>query len=120
QAVRDPARLLAHMARLGLRVNLKKSHLEPAQWVTYLGVDLDSATMKAHLSSSRVGDILDSLVPFRGGMVVSYMQVLHLVGRLTADVHMLTHTTHTLICLLQCYFSCFVSFLFTKGTVIVY
>lgn len=84
QAVRDMARLLAHMAHLGLSVNLKKRHLEPAQRVTYLGVDLDFATMKAHLSSRQVGNILDSLVPFTGGRVVSYMQVLHLVGRLTA------------------------------------
>ncbi|CAK6970690.1 uncharacterized protein LOC117497598 [Scomber scombrus] len=64
--------------------NLTKSHLEPAQRVTYLGVDLDSAAMTAHLSSRRVSVILDSLAPFRGGRVVPYRQVLHLVCRLAA------------------------------------
>ncbi len=84
RARQDTARLLTHIGRLGLRVNLKKSSLEPSQRITYLGVDLDTAEMRACLSSRRVADILDSLVSFRQGSIVSYKQLLRLLGKLTA------------------------------------
>ncbi|CAL8395091.1 unnamed protein product [Boreogadus saida] len=58
QAARDTARLLLHVARLGLTVNFVKSRLYPSQRVTYLGMVLDSDAMRAYLSLRRVTDIL--------------------------------------------------------------
>ena len=47
QVARDTHRLLAHAARLGLKVNAAKSNLVPSQRVTYLGVQLDTIVMRA-------------------------------------------------------------------------
>ena len=84
QVARDTHRLLAHAARLGLKVNAAKSNLVPSQRVTYLIVQLDTIAMRACLSSHRVNDILESLVPLRRGKVVPYLHFLRLVGKLAA------------------------------------
>ena len=58
QVAQDTARLLSHMARLGLTVNWGKSCLDPSQRVTYLGIVMDSVAMRACLSPRRMDDIL--------------------------------------------------------------
>ncbi|KAL0179746.1 hypothetical protein M9458_025188, partial [Cirrhinus mrigala] len=45
--------VLNHLARLGLRVNWEKSKLSPVQSISFLGVELDSVSMSAHLSPER-------------------------------------------------------------------
>ncbi|KAL0168850.1 hypothetical protein M9458_037072, partial [Cirrhinus mrigala] len=47
-------RLLAHLACLGLSVNMQKSMLQPRQSITFLGMVLDSRTMIARLSEQRI------------------------------------------------------------------
>ena len=77
-------RLLTHMAHLGSKANLRKSRLDPSQQVTYLGMDLDTVTMNAGLSTRRVDNILASLTLLRAGRMVLYVQLLLLAGKLTA------------------------------------
>ena len=73
QAARDTARLLLHVARLGLTVNFVKSRLDPSQRVTYLGMVLDSDAMRAYLSPRRVTDILLCLPLFGYGRMVPFI-----------------------------------------------
>ncbi|XP_033987890.1 uncharacterized protein LOC117483621 [Trematomus bernacchii] len=84
QVAQDTARLLCHVARLGLTVNTGKSCLVPSQQVTYLGLVLDSVAMRACLTPRRVDDISHLLPIFRLGKNVPYIQFLRLLGRLTA------------------------------------
>ncbi|XP_033996783.1 uncharacterized protein LOC117491055 [Trematomus bernacchii] len=84
QVAQDTARLLCHVARLGLTVNTGKSCLVPSQRVTYLGLVLDSVAMRACLTPRRVDDISHLLPLFRLGKNVPYIQFLRLLGRLTA------------------------------------
>ncbi len=46
--------VLDHLRTLELRTNLRKSVLLPCQRTTFLGVDMDSRTMRARLSPARV------------------------------------------------------------------
>lgn len=57
-AAQNQELVLAHMKRLGLRLNLKKSLLSPKQRSTFLGIAWDSTTMQAHLSPGYVDSIL--------------------------------------------------------------
>ncbi|KAK5895026.1 hypothetical protein CesoFtcFv8_011655 [Champsocephalus esox] len=84
QGAQDTARLSSHVARLGLTVNTGKSCLDPSQQVTYLGMVLDSVTMRAYLTPRRVDDISHHLRIFRLGKRVPYILFLRLLGRLTA------------------------------------
>ena len=47
QSIQDTALLLSHVARLGLRVNMEKSCLNPSQSLTFIGVALDTVTQPA-------------------------------------------------------------------------
>lgn len=84
QVVQDTARLLTHVARLGLVVNVAKSRLVPTQWAAYLGLVLDSVVMRAYLSERRVDDILQLLLLFRRGKRLPFVMFLWLLGKLTA------------------------------------
>ena len=84
RAAQITERLLSHVNRLGLRVNFEKSCLDPAQHITFLGVVLNTITMRASLSPQRVDDILHSLSLFRGGRVLPYIEFQRLLGRLAA------------------------------------
>ncbi|XP_049432622.1 uncharacterized protein LOC125889006 [Epinephelus fuscoguttatus] len=84
QVVQDTARLLTHVARLGLTVNVEKSCLVPTQRAAYLGLVLDSVAMRAYLSERRVDDILRLLLLFRRGERLPFVMYLRLLGKLTA------------------------------------
>lgn len=77
-------RLLSHMAHLGLKVNLEKSCLTPSRATTFIGVSLDTTTMLARPSPSRVHDILLLLMQFRLGRLLPYVTYLRLLGKLTS------------------------------------
>ncbi|XP_074533298.1 uncharacterized protein LOC141796211 [Halichoeres trimaculatus] len=84
QVVQDTAKLLAHVAQLGLRVNYKKSCLKPSQRVTFIGVTLDTLAMKAQPSSHRVDDVLRLLMLFKGRKTLTYITFQRLLGKLTS------------------------------------
>ncbi|KAL0201521.1 hypothetical protein M9458_004708, partial [Cirrhinus mrigala] len=55
--------LLEHLKRLGLTINVQKSKLRPMQNIAFLGMDLDSRSMRARLSrANAVFDQLSHLV----------------------------------------------------------
>nr|WPK86714.1 NLRC3-like protein 49 [Sebastes schlegelii] len=82
--VRDTATLLGHVSQLGLTVNYTKSNLTPSQRVDYLGMTLDSQSMRAFLSPKRVEAILQLIGCFQRGRVLKYGLFLRLLGMLTA------------------------------------
>ncbi|XP_067233929.1 metallophosphoesterase 1 isoform X11 [Chanodichthys erythropterus] len=47
--------VLSHLSRLGLWVNWEKSKLSPVQSISFLGVELDSVNMMAHVTSACSG-----------------------------------------------------------------
>lgn len=78
------ALLLSHMAQLGVRVNLEKSSLNPSQSITFIGMALDTVTMRACPSLQRVDDILHHLHIFQGGRSLPHILFLRLLGKLAA------------------------------------
>ncbi|KAK7895505.1 hypothetical protein WMY93_020830 [Mugilogobius chulae] len=84
QAIRDTQTVLIHLQRLGLRVNLAKSNVNPSQDTVFLGMALNTATMTACPSPRRVDDILELLSRFREGSTLPYVLYLRLLGKLVA------------------------------------
>ena len=84
QVAEDTARLVSHVARLGLKVNMEKSFLVPSQTTTFIGLALDTITMTACPSTRRVDDISGLLTAFQRGRRLSLLTVLRLMGKLTS------------------------------------
>jgi hypothetical protein len=84
QAVLEITQLLAHITRLGLSVNFSKSRLTPSQSVRFLGLTLDSRSMKAVPSEQRVDNILLLLQRFRRQARLPFRCFLRLTGMLAA------------------------------------
>lgn len=80
---RNTSRLIAHVTKLGLRVNHEKSKLTPSQVTTFLGLSLNTVTMEVHPSVVRVDDTLHMLSRFRLG-VLPFATFLQLLGTLTS------------------------------------
>nr|XP_055041699.1 uncharacterized protein LOC129429202 [Misgurnus anguillicaudatus] len=72
--------LLPHLESLGLQINAQKSKLVPSQSISYLGVLLDSTSMRAHLSQQRVETLTLYLRRFRPGRVVLLREFQRLLG----------------------------------------
>ncbi len=72
--------VLRHLSQLGLRVNWEKSKLSPAQRISFLGVELDSVSMKARLTEERAQSVLNCLSSFRGRTVVPLKRFQRLLG----------------------------------------
>ncbi|KAJ8004404.1 hypothetical protein DPEC_G00135360 [Dallia pectoralis] len=83
-AVRHRDVVLAHINKLGLRLNAGKSVLSPVQVTTFLGVVWDSTTMRAHLSPARVASILAAVEQVRLGQSLTVKQFQRLLGLLAA------------------------------------
>ncbi|KAI2646582.1 enzymatic polyprotein [Labeo rohita] len=66
--------VLAHLKKLGLRLNAKKSVLSPLQKITYLGVVWDSTTMQARLSPARIESILTAVTRVKEGQSLTVKQ----------------------------------------------
>ena len=77
-------RLLSHVSRLGLKVNVEKSCFTPSQTTTFVGLTLNTLTMTARPSARRVDDILEDLLMFRKGRYLRYLTYLRLLGKLTS------------------------------------
>ncbi|KAJ7996342.1 hypothetical protein DPEC_G00236110 [Dallia pectoralis] len=83
-AVRHRDVVLAHINKLGLRLNAGKSVLSPVQVTTFLGVVCDSTTMREHLSPARVASILAAIEQVRLGQSLTVKQFQRLLGLLAA------------------------------------
>lgn len=78
--------LLAHIERLGLVVNMQKKRLRPTQSITFLGMMLDSRSMRASLSRERLQSLISALTSFRPGRVMSLKGFQRLLGLMAAPV----------------------------------
>ncbi|KAL0166426.1 hypothetical protein M9458_038270, partial [Cirrhinus mrigala] len=76
--------LLEHLKRLGLTINVQKSKLRPMQNIAFLGMDLDSRSMRARLSQERMQSLISSLTSFKPGRVVVLKCFQRLLGRMAA------------------------------------
>ncbi len=83
-AVRHRDVVLAHMRKLGLRLNAKKSVLSPVQRTTFLCVIWDSASMQARLSPARIESILSAVKRIRLGQSLTVRQFQRLLGLMAA------------------------------------
>ncbi|XP_073692680.1 uncharacterized protein [Garra rufa] len=89
EAIQSTARVLAHITALGFRVNVSKSNLTSSQNVIFLGLELNSITMRARLSQQRTLSLLKCLSLFREGARVQYRTCLRLQGLMASAVHVL-------------------------------
>ena len=64
QVVADTESVLSHIRSLGFQVNSKKSNLNPRQETSFLGLCLNSLTMRASLTPQRVAGIQANSVLF--------------------------------------------------------
>ncbi|MGL4249587.1 MAG: reverse transcriptase domain-containing protein, partial [Aeromonas sp.] len=76
--------VLSHIQSLGLRLNVDKSVLAPSQQTTFLGVCLDSVSMKARLAPARISSIDKCLTRFVLGHRVSVGTCRRLLGLMAA------------------------------------
>ncbi|XP_077061833.1 uncharacterized protein LOC143714498 [Siphateles boraxobius] len=83
-AVRHRDVVLAHIRKLGLRLNAKKSVLSPSQKTTFLGVVWDSVSMRARLSPTRIASILSAVKQVKLGQLLTVKQFQRLLGLMAA------------------------------------
>ncbi len=83
-AVRHQDVVLGHIQSLGLRFNMEKSVLSPAQRTTFLGVVWDSTTMRAPLSPARIESILAMVSRIKLGHAITVKQFQGLLGLMAA------------------------------------
>ncbi len=83
-AVRHQDVVLAHMKKLGLQLNAKKSVLSPPQRTTFLGVIWDSMSMQACLSPARIESILSAVERIRLGQSLTVRHFQRLLGLMAA------------------------------------
>ncbi|XP_053289751.1 LOW QUALITY PROTEIN: uncharacterized protein LOC128450365 [Pleuronectes platessa] len=76
--------LVCHLSSLGFTINWKKSSALPAQFVTYLGVELDSVSMRARLSQQRSEALTALLRRITPPNVVTVLSVMRLLGMMSA------------------------------------
>ncbi|XP_035277790.1 uncharacterized protein LOC118229687, partial [Anguilla anguilla] len=89
RVVQDTQLVLTHLSSLGFRVNLSKSNLSPSQSVTFLGLDLNSVSMRAWLSADRILSLRVCLSQFKPGSRVQYRTYLRLQGLMASASHVL-------------------------------
>ncbi|XP_067284189.1 uncharacterized protein [Pseudorasbora parva] len=83
-AVQHRDAVLAHVRKLGLRLNEKKSVLSPLQVTTLLGVVWDSKTIRARLSPARVDSIHTAVNKVKLGQSLTVKQLQKLLGLMAA------------------------------------
>ncbi len=84
QAQLDTLAVLNHLEDLGLALNREKSCLVPSRRVEYLGLVLDSTSMRAVLTSKRTMVLMDSLSQLTMGKHVSVEHGRRLLGLMAA------------------------------------
>ena len=81
------ARLLQHIEHLGLRLNRKKSKLQPSQSTEFLGMCLDARAGTMSLTPVRQVALRACLSQFRLGAKVPWWLCLRLLGLMASTVH---------------------------------
>ncbi|KAL0198781.1 hypothetical protein M9458_007321, partial [Cirrhinus mrigala] len=76
--------VLAHLSRLGFRVNWEKSKLSPTQRISFLGMELDSVEQKACLTQERAQSMLNCLNTFKCRTAVPLKLFQRLLGHMAA------------------------------------
>ncbi|XP_051994281.1 uncharacterized protein LOC127652201 [Xyrauchen texanus] len=89
EVVQDTRRVLTHITSLGFRVNVSKSNFTPAQSVIFLGLELNSISMRARLSQERVRSLMNCLSQFKEGTNVPYRKCLRLQGLMASAIQVL-------------------------------
>ena len=84
EAAFQTKKLVIHLSNLGFAINWKKSSPLPSQSVMYLGVELDSAVMRARLSQQRTETLWSLLRRCSPGSVVTALSVMRLLGKMSA------------------------------------
>ncbi|XDV18828.1 hypothetical protein PO909_024441 [Leuciscus waleckii] len=82
----DTGRVLAHITFLGFKVNASKNNLTPSQNVFFLGLELNSVSLRARLSQERVRSLMNCLSQFREGARVQYRTCLRLQGLMASSI----------------------------------
>ncbi|XP_073781587.1 uncharacterized protein [Danio rerio] len=77
-------KVLRHLRLLGLQVNREKSKLAPVQRISFLGMELDSITMVAHLSEERARLLLNCLRELDSKLVVPLKFFQRLLGHMAS------------------------------------
>lgn len=86
EAARDTAALLTHLTALGFSINERKSCLEPAQDVKFLGLQLNSVSYRATLSLERITAFRQCLALFQRGSRLRYHTCLRLLGLMASTI----------------------------------
>ncbi|KAI7801460.1 reverse transcriptase/ribonuclease H/putative methyltransferase, partial [Triplophysa rosa] len=76
--------VLRHLDRLGLQVNWEKSKLSPVQSILFLGMELDSVSMTARLTTERSQSVLNCLKVLRQS-AVPLKQLQRLLGHMASS-----------------------------------
>ena len=84
QVGEDTEWVLSHIQSLGLQANLKKSDLNPRQETAFLGLCLNSLTMRASLTPQRVAGIQAALHAFRRGRRIELLSFQKMLGLMSA------------------------------------
>ena len=80
--------LLRLCARLGVRINFDKSALQPAQEMTFLGVDIQTPPLKAFPTRARVDHLLSLLQAFLASQRPTAKEWLTLLGHMASLIHL--------------------------------
>ena len=84
QIVVDTESVLSVIQSLGFQVNLKKSDLNPRQETSFLGLCLNSLTMRASLTPQRVAGIQATLRLFRQNRRIELLYIQRTLGLISA------------------------------------
>ena len=84
QLIMHRDKVLRHLRLLGLQVNREKSKLAPVQRISFLGMELDSITMVAHLSEERARLLLNCLRELDSKLVVPLKFFQRLLGHMAS------------------------------------
>ncbi|KAI3360259.1 hypothetical protein L3Q82_014572 [Scortum barcoo] len=84
EAAMQTMTLVVHLSNLGFAINWKKSSPLPSQQVIYLGVELNSVSMRARLSQQRAEALTALLRRVTPHSVVTALSVMQLLGMMSA------------------------------------
>ena len=88
-AIQHTQMVVSHLTSLGFQLNLEKSSLVPSQRATFLGVMLDSTTLRARLSQERIDTFLTCARSLRLGNLVPYRTCMRIAGFMASTIHLI-------------------------------